>query len=137
MAIMPVMINDVPIECINHAAIQYHVPIALILAVMKIENGRNGQAVKNKTGTYDYGVSQINSVWLPKIAAYGYTREDIQYDACRNTEVGVWLISKHLAEGKNIWHSIANYHSKTPAYNQAYQAGIKANYYQLSKVLFA
>lgn len=80
---MPVMVNDVPIDCINRAAIVYKVP-ALILSVIKKENGRNGGASKNKNGTYDYGVMQINQIWLPKISGYGYTKKDIQFNACKN-----------------------------------------------------
>jgi hypothetical protein len=137
---IPVMINDVKVECINQAAILYKVPVpvAVILSVMKKENGRNGQAVKNKkNGTYDYGVFQINSIWLPKIAAYGYTREDIQYNACKNTQVAVWIIGKNMAEGRAVWSSIANYHSHTPTYNKRYRESIYANYQHLTNVMTA
>ena len=49
---MPIMINDVPIDCINQAAINYHGPATLIISVMKQENGRNGDAIKNKQYLY-------------------------------------------------------------------------------------
>jgi len=52
---IPVTINDVPVSCINQAAVAYHIPAPLILAVMKKENGRNGQAIRNRNGTYDLG----------------------------------------------------------------------------------
>jgi hypothetical protein len=132
---IPAMINDVSVDCINRVAMTYHVPVTVILSVMKKENGRNGLAVKNKNGTYDYGVFQINSIWLPKIAAYGYTRDDIQYNGCKNTEVATWIISKNMAQGKAVWSSIANYHSHTPIYNKPYRESIYANYKKLSNII--
>lgn len=129
---IPVMINDVPVNCINQAAIIYHVPAALILAVIKQENGRNGQAVKNTNGTYDYGVMQINDIWLPKIATYGYTKNDIQYDACKNVLVGTWILGKSIVEGDDIWRGVGNYHSHTLRHNLSYRTDILKNYQKIS-----
>lgn len=131
---IPIMINDVPLDCINRAAILYHVPVTIILAVLKNENGRNGDAIKNKNGSIDYGIMQINSIWLPKIAGYGYTREDIQYNACKNVEVGTWILSQSISKGKNLWSGIGDYHSHTPDHNRYYQNKIYKNYKKLSFV---
>lgn len=132
---IPVMVNDVPIDCINHAAVVYHVPATLILAVIKKENGHNGQAVKNSNGTHDYGIMQINDIWLPKIAAYGYTRDDIQFNACKNVFVGTWILSQGIAEGQDIWRGIGNYHSHTPRHNQPYRNDISKTYQKISFAL--
>jgi hypothetical protein len=102
---------------------------------MKNENGKNGEANRNKNGTIDYGVFQINSIWLPKIAAYGYTKNDIQYNPCKNLVVGVWILSQGIAEGKNIWQGIANFHSHTFVYNQKYQQHIYQNYRMISAII--
>ncbi len=136
---IPIMINDTPIDCINRAAIIYHVSATVILSVMKIENGRNGQAVHNKNGTYDLGVMQINEIWLPTIAPFGYTRSDLQFNACKNVAVGAWLISRNLAEGRSAsaWKSIANYHSRTKIYNEPYSKSIYKNYQKISAALSA
>ena len=125
------MINDVSVDCINRAAIAYHVPVPIILSVMKQEGGKNGQAIRNKNGTIDYGILQINSIWLPKIAAYGYTKEDIQYNACKNMLVGVWIIAQNMASNPSVWKAIANYHSRTPVYNHRYQKKIYSHYKQI------
>lgn len=86
-------------------------------------------------GTFDYGVMQINSIWLPKISAYGYTKDDIQHDACKNILVGTWILSQSIAEGKNLWAGIGRYHSHTPNHNRSYRNGIYKNYEQISFVL--
>ena len=48
------LINGVPIECINQAAVTYYVPAKVILSVMAVEGGRVGMAKRNTNGTYDY-----------------------------------------------------------------------------------
>jgi len=132
---MAILINDVPIDCINHAAIAYHVPATLILSIMKAENGKNGEAIKNKNGTVDYGVMGINSIWLPKVMAYGYTKEDLQFNACKNVAVGTWIISQNMANNEPLWKSIANYHSRTPSHNKFYQASIYTNYKKVMHII--
>lgn len=133
---IPITINDVDIDCINRAAITYHVSVPIILSVMKKENGRNGLAVLNKkNGTHDYGVMQINDVWLPKILPYGYTKHDIQYDACKNVMVGTWILSQSIAYGKNLWSGIGNYHSHTPDHNRNYRNDIYKNYSKINYIL--
>lgn len=128
-------INSVPIECINHAAIEYHVPATLIISVLKTENGRVGSANLNKNGTYDYGPFQVNSSWLSKIAPYGYTQQSLRYDPCVNVSVGTWILASEIASSQSLWQGIANYHSHTLFYNQPYQAKVEYTYDLLSQYL--
>lgn len=131
---LPVLINDVPIDCINHAAITYHVPATVILSVIKQENGRNGQATPNKNGTFDYGVMQINTIWVSKLARYGYTKSDLQYDACKNVEAGTWILAQGLAGGKTAWQGIGNYNSHTPKFNKRYSESISRHLDKISYI---
>lgn len=115
-------IQGVPIECINQAATRYHVPATLILSILTVEKGRNGMASRNQNGTFDYGPMQINSIWLPKIRLYGYTRHQLQYDPCVNVNVGTWILSNAIAKpASNLWKGVGNYHSLTPRLNRNYQ----------------
>ena len=122
------LFHEVPLTCINQAAIYYHVPAALILSVIKQESGRNGEASVNKNGTYDLGVMQINSSWLPTLARYGITREQVQYDPCVNVQVGTWLLASAMAEN-NGWQGVGDYHSHTAKFNQQYRERIKTIYF--------
>lgn len=128
-------INDVPVECINKSAVQYHIPATLIISVLKMENGRIGDAIKNKNGTYDYGPMQINSIWLPELAKYGYSREKIQYDPCANVAVGTWLLSRAIADDKTLWKGVGNYHSHTSNKNFAYRTKVQKIYTLLTRYL--
>lgn len=98
-----------------------HVPAKTIIAVLATEGGEVGMASPNKNGTYDYGPMQINTVWLKQIASYGYTKEQIQYDPCVNVMVGTWILSQAIADSKNYWRGVGNYHSHTVHLNKTYQ----------------
>ena len=117
---IPIAINEVPVDCINQAAIRYHVPATVILSVMKTEGGKNGSATRNKNGTYDYGVMQINSVWIDTLKPYGYTRNQLQYSPCKNIEAGTWILSQAIANGKTTFKGVGDYHSHTPELNKKY-----------------
>jgi len=117
---VPFFVNDVPIECINQAAISYHVPATYIISILKMEGGKNGLKSPNKDGTYDYGPMQINSRWLSTVATYGYTEYDLQFNPCANVAVGTWILAKEIADGQTIWNGVGNYHSHTAALNLGY-----------------
>jgi soluble lytic murein transglycosylase-like protein len=134
------LIHGVPVECINQAAVTYYVPAKVIISVLNTESGEVGMASPNKNGTYDYGPMQINSIWLAKVAPYGYTREQIQYDPCINVMVGTWILSSNIADSLaaangGYWQGVAGYHSHTPYLNENYQTKVLTNYQRLSQLL--
>lgn len=131
------VINDVPIECINQAAVKYHVPATVIISVLKIENGHVGDANLNSNGTLDYGPMQINTVWLRQLRTYGYTAQRIQYDPCVNVEVGAWILGRNIAEGKNLWQGIGDYHSHQSRLNAHYRNKVNGLYRILTRYLNA
>lgn len=132
MLIQPV-IHDVPIQCIKQAAITYHVAPELIVAILDAEGGTVGMAKRNSNGTYDYGPMQINSIWLEKIAAYGYTKALVQYNPCVNVAVGAWILSNNLTGYHDFWQGAAGYHSYTNNLNELYQIKIRNNYEMLTR----
>lgn len=132
-----VNINDVPIECINQAAVMYSVPATLIISVLKVEGGRNGMAKPNSNGSFDYGPMQINSIWLPKIKPYGYTKETLQFNPCANVYVGTWILSQRIADSPNFWRGVGAYHSYTVSENIPYQHKVWHTYQALYQLLSA
>lgn len=128
-------IQGVPIECINHAAVSYHVPATLILSVLAIEGGHVGLASANKNGTIDYGPMQINSIWLSKLRRYGYTQHQLQYDPCVNVKVGAWILSQNIANASTAWTGVGSYHSHTAMLNQRYQTKVSEVYQLLAHYL--
>ena len=115
-------------ECVQLAADRYGLDASLIEAILAVEGGSVGQAVRNSNGTADLGPMQINTVWLPTLAEYGITKQQLQHDRCINILVGSWILARQLklAEGmegpaqRRIWWGIGSYHSRTPKHNVKY-----------------
>lgn len=128
-------INDVPVECIYQAAADYHVSVPLIIAILKAENGRVGFALHNKNGTYDLGPMQINTSWLNKIHRYGYSLQKLQYDPCANVAVGAWILGTSIANGKDFWTGVGDYHSHSTIENYLYSVKVKSIYHQVVNIL--
>jgi soluble lytic murein transglycosylase-like protein len=128
-------INDVPVTCINQSAIEYHVPATLIISVLKAENGRVGEANRNANGTFDYGPMQVNSIWMPEIERAGYSQREIQNNPCFNVKVGTWILGQNIANSKNLWVGVGNYHSATSYYNTVYHDKVKNVYTTLNQYL--
>ena len=131
------IINDVPIECINQAAVTYHVPATVIISVLKAENGHVGDARRNKNGSIDYGPMQINSLWLPKIRPYGYTEQSLQHNPCANVAVGTWILAQQILLSKDYWRGVGNYHSHDATRNANYQYKVGSIYSLLTRYLNA
>jgi len=128
------LFHGVPLECINQAAVQYHVHATVIISIIKTENGRNGIAVKNKNGTYDLGVMQINSTWLLKLKNKGITSEQIRFDPCVNVSVGAWILAQGIANTDG-WRGVGNYHSYTEKHNAPYREKVRKTYAEYQSIL--
>ena len=131
------MFHAVPMDCINQAVVSYAVPAALVMAIIYVEGGRNGTRNFNTNGTYDYGVMQINSAWLPAIASqFSYTSADLQYDACKNVLAGSWILRQNLdrEQSKPLMYAIGSYHSLTPQLNYIYSIKVLSAYQTIQQV---
>lgn len=95
--------------CWEAASESYGIPVDVLKAVAKTESGFNPKALnKNANGTYDIGLMQINSAWLPKLEGYGLTEESL-HDACTNLKVGAWILSNNAKKLGWNWNAIGAY----------------------------
>lgn len=127
--------DDVDLICINSAAYEYHVPAKLIIAVLNVEDGKVGQAVKNTNGTYDLGPMQINSSWKNTLSQRNISLQQVRNDACTNIKVGTWILSKNIADGNDLFDGIGDYHSHTTKLNKQYSYQIRLRYTELARWL--
>lgn len=116
---------DERLDCSIQASLKYGIPVDILLAISSIENGRVGKAYKNKDGSVDYGVMQINSIYLKDLKdTYNriVTPEEILNNTCYAFEIAAFKVSEHLKnDDGSFLKKIANYHSKTPDLNRHYQ----------------
>ena len=128
-------ISDVSLGCINEAALEYQVPAKLIIAVLNVEQGKVGLAVKNTNGTYDLGPMQINSSWEKRLSQHNISLKQVLDDGCINVKVGAWILSKNIADNSDLFRGIGDYHSRTWALNAQYSKQILINYTEVSQFL--
>ncbi|WP_082420942.1 lytic transglycosylase domain-containing protein, partial [Pseudomonas sp. NBRC 111142] len=86
-------------DCFAEAAARYRVSEKLLRAIQVTEN-RPGKAdvvsQKNSDGTWDIGLMQINSSWLPKLSKYGIGEKEL-LDRCVSANVGAWILASNIA----------------------------------------
>lgn len=108
-------------RCITAAAGYHQVNAHILWAILKVESNFVASVVTGNTnGSQDYGLGGINTIHLPELARHGVAPQDLQ-DACVNTYVAAWLLSRQMARYGNTWFGVAAYHSATPYFNQRYQ----------------
>lgn len=129
------LINGVPVECINQAAITYRVPAVLIVSVLLTEGGKPGSMIANKNGTFDYGPMQINTLWLDKVKPYGFSEHDIRYDPCINVWVGTWILGQRIADATDVWYGVGSYNSYSLPQNYRYKNKVSGVYARLHRYL--
>ena len=116
-------------QCVLGASNTYNVPTDVIIAIMYVEGGRIGQQVANVNGTYDLGIMQVNSLWVPQLAQlwnvnYGTAYASIRDSGCENIYVGAWILKKSIATTGTLYDGIAYYHSATRGLGAAYASKV-------------
>ncbi|HIQ49420.1 MAG TPA: twitching motility protein PilT, partial [Aquifex aeolicus] len=81
-------------ECFKKAAFKYNVPLPLLLAIAKVESNFNVNALnKNRNGTYDIGIMQINTSNLSLLKRVGIIKRDEElWIPCKNVEAGAYIL---------------------------------------------
>lgn len=106
-------------DCIAQAARRMAIPVLAIVGILSVERGQVGRATPDPDGTYDYGPMQINTVWLPHLAArFHLSVRAVRDRGCTNIMAGTWILREEwrsLGADGSIWMAIADYHSHTPA----------------------
>ncbi|MBT2180858.1 lytic transglycosylase [Ralstonia pickettii] len=98
-------------DCLDDAATYWRVPTPLARAIATHESGMRADAVgRNKDGSRDIGLMQINTAWLPTLRKYGVTERDL-YDPCVNAYVGNWILSQNIDRLGFNWDAIGAYNA--------------------------
>ena len=115
------------LSCMALVAQIYALPPRVLPSIQAVEGGRPGLVMTNRNGSEDYGVMQVNSVWLPALVRYtGLTaaevRERLIERPCFNIAAAGLIMRTHLdASGGDLMRAVGNYHSHTPVLHQSYR----------------
>jgi hypothetical protein len=106
------------------AAARYGVNPQVLYAIAEQESSLNPAAIHHNTdGSYDLGLTQINSIWLPHLSKFGITSEHLM-DPCTNLHVGAYILALSMKKHGNTWQAIGAYHSNTPWRRDRYAESI-------------
>jgi soluble lytic murein transglycosylase-like protein len=106
--------------CWDDAAQRYQVSSALLYAIARTESGLNPLAInRNGNGSRDIGLMQINSAWLPTLAAHGINERDL-FEPCTNIHVGAWILAGNVSRLGYTWDAVGAYNATRPALRRAY-----------------
>lgn len=96
------------------AAARYSVNPQVLYAIASQESSLNPAAIHhNAGGSVDFGLTQINSIWLPHLSKFGITSTHLM-DPCINLNVGAYILALSMKKHGNTWQAIGAYHSNTP-----------------------
>lgn len=91
------------VQCIADASVRYEVPELLLHAVLRKENGRTGKATRNRDGSYDMGMAQINTTWVKHFSRYGIRIEHLLYDTCTNLQASAYILKDNANKFHGDW----------------------------------
>jgi hypothetical protein len=124
------------LACMMQAANAYGLPPRVLPSIQAVEGGAPGLVHRNANGSSDFGVMQVNTVWLGPLAADSHrTPEDVQdrltNDACFNIYAAALILGTYLHEAQGdlsdrVLEAVGNYHSHTKLLNLAYRSHVVA-----------
>lgn len=107
--------------CWDNAARVYGLDPWLLMAIAKVESSFNNAAINvNKNQSTDYGMMQINSIWLPTLKKFGITKQDL-FNPCTSVFVGAWILAQNI---RNFGYN----QDGIGAYNSPGNVTIRRNY---------
>jgi len=118
------------LACMVATAAFYNLPPRVLPSIQVVEAGRPNTVSPNTDGSFDLGVMQVNTLWVPRFAAMtGMSPDEVRRrliaDPCFNIAAGGAIMRLCLNESKgDLLRAVGLYHSHTPARADAYQAKV-------------
>jgi soluble lytic murein transglycosylase-like protein len=107
-------------DCFDTAAKAQHVSPRWLRGIARVESQNNPHAIhRNKNGTVDYGMMQINSVHLRELKRQGIKKRDLM-NACKNISVAAGMLHQKVSKYGPTWKAVGAYHSETPRERNQY-----------------
>lgn len=113
--------------CWEEAAQRYGVNVYLLYAIAKTESNLNPSAInRNKNGSYDVGLMQINSSWFPVLRKYGIDEKQL-YQPCVSIHVGAWILAQNIRSLGYSWDAVGAYNARHPVRRAQYALKVYKN----------
>lgn len=132
-------------ECIIHAVAQHHLPLSVVVALIRTESGHPGTVHVNsdKYHSRDLGVMQVNDrTWLKLIADHDFHGDQksafaaLRDDGCYNVMWGTEIFSRAVDEAKGrYWLAVGYYNSHNEGPRLRYTATVVSKFMDILKSL--
>lgn len=104
--------------CFQEAGATYGLNPSLLESIARVESGMNQKAInRNKNGTMDIGLMQINSFW---ISSAGLDKELLLKDACYNTKAGARILKECIDRFDYSWKAVGCYNAVSDSKRKGY-----------------
>lgn len=101
--------NGANANCWVHAGNRYEIDPWLLIAISKTESQLNQNSFnKNKDGSWDYGLMQINSSHMKTLEQMGIGVNELA-EPCQQIMVGAWLLAKNIKKYGKTWNAVGAY----------------------------
>lgn len=121
-------------DCFKQAAQRYAVPVQLLEAIALQESGGNVHAInRNSNGSFDMGLMQINSAWLPTLKRHGIVAQHL-WDPCVNVLVGAWILSDNFSRLGYTTQGLGAYNAVSPYKREIYARQVLSRLEQIKKI---
>jgi soluble lytic murein transglycosylase-like protein len=127
LAIAALLVAQPARACWEEAANKYGIDANLLYAIAKTESNLNPHALnKNKNGSYDIGLMQINSTWLPTLRKYGLDEKQL-YEPCTSIQVAAWILAQNVQRFGYTWNAVGAYNANSPSLRLRYELKVSKN----------
>jgi soluble lytic murein transglycosylase-like protein len=100
-------------DCLDDAADYFSLDPVLVHAIAKHESGMHANAInRNRDGSYDLGLMQINTSWLPVLATKGISAQQLM-NGCVNGYVGAWILRSNIERFGYTWKAVGAYNASS------------------------
>lgn len=113
-------------QCFIDAGEKYKIHPNLLWAIAKVESNFNYTAInRNANGSYDIGIMQINSSWLPVLRKHGLYDDRYIWEPCYNIHVGAWILAQCIQRYGYTWEAVGCYNAVTPSKRVKYSKKVQ------------
>ncbi|MFY9270817.1 MAG: lytic transglycosylase domain-containing protein [Candidatus Manganitrophaceae bacterium] len=104
--------NSANAFCFEEAGAIYRVSPKLLWAIAKVESNFNPDAMnRNKNGSHDVGLMQINSWWAKVLGEKLWVS---LMNPCQNVKVGAWILAQCIQRHGDTWEAVGCYNATSP-----------------------
>ena len=98
-------------SCFSGAANRFNVDETLLIAIAKKESSFNHKAIgRNKDGSEDYGLMQINSTHLPTLQRAGFSKNEL-FEPCTSIYIGAYILHGCIQRHGSTWRAVGCYNA--------------------------